>query len=500
MTWGIALFLLLIVGGGLSYLFLERKDKDPISSGESTRDVGTLLDPLVVELRSLIAPTDEDLLPFLDATSPQSKALAWLQQDKITLTYGRSTRTVLERYVLAVLYYSTMGPFWSSDNRGYNRFNFVHSSDVCDWNDGVFDVTNYTSLLDVRWMDTSGVYCANDGESIDILSLSDDNLHGSIPWELVLLTNLAYINIQMNALSGSIPTRINELTSLQFFSAAQSRLTGTLPELSSPLMRIISLSGNEFTGPIPDRWGATMPELAEIILVMNLLTGSLPASIGRLSNLGNLNVGDNQLTGTLPSDMGELSSLLQLSLSGNMLTGTLSSWIGQLSNLSVLEVSSNQLTGTLPSVLAELNSLQYIFLSTNQLMGTLPASFGRLSNLIQLNVDHNQLTGTIPSDLGMLTSLFQLLLSFNMLTGTLPSWIGRLSRLSILDVASNQLTGTFPSDLREMNLFTASFQENSFTGSMDESLCLLPNVLVRVDCAAVNCSCCDCCTDEACAP
>ena len=493
--WGFALFLLLMVGGGLSYFFLERKDKDPISSGESTGDVGTVLDPLLVELRSLIAPTDEDLLPFLDTTSPQSRALAWLQQDKITLTYGRSMRTVLERYVLAVLYYSTMGPSWSLDS-----FNFLHSSDVCDWNDGIFDVTNYTSLLDLRWIGTKGVYCANDGESIDVLSLRENNLHGSIPWELVLLTNLAYINVQLNALSGSIPTRVNELKSLEFFVADQSRLTGTLPEIFSPLMQIISLSSNEFTGPIPDSWGATMPDLTEIILVGNMLTGSLPASIGRLSNLGNLIVNQNQLTGTLQSDLGELSSLWQLSLSGNMLTGTLPSSIGRLSNLALLFVDANQLTGTLPSVLAELTSLQQLFLSTNQLTGTLPASIGRLSNLVQLNVDNNQLTGTLPSDLGELSSLYQLLLSFNKLTGTVPASIGRLSNLSILDVTGNQLTGTLPSDLREMtSLHSAGFQENSFTGSIDESVCLLPYVLeVRVDCSTVNCSCCDCCTDEEC--
>ena len=91
------------------------------------------LDYLVEELKFLIAPTSEDLLPFSGPSSPQSQALAWLQDDPITLTPSRSTRTVLERYVLAVFYYSTPDPS--------SRYDYLRCEDVWTWNAGIPAIT-----------------------------------------------------------------------------------------------------------------------------------------------------------------------------------------------------------------------------------------------------------------------------------------------------------------------------------------------------------------------
>jgi hypothetical protein len=127
--WILAMILLLVLVGGVAVYLLLRNinTKDSSQKDELAEDSVTTptvpeseapsfsplpLDPLVDELRSWIAPTSEDLLPFRDPSSPQSQALAWLQDDSIAMTPGRSTRTVLERYVLAVLYYSTSGPSW----------------------------------------------------------------------------------------------------------------------------------------------------------------------------------------------------------------------------------------------------------------------------------------------------------------------------------------------------------------------------------------------------
>ena len=338
MMWSMTMLLLLVVGGGVAY-WLVRKDKDAkkdtsptIASDEPPQDAGTgtfSLDPLVVELRSLIAPSEEYLLPFMDSTSPQSKALAWLLEDKITLTYGRSVRTVLERYVLAVLYYSTLGPYWN--------FDYLSRNSVCTWNNGA-DIQNLTAPDDGRWLNLLGVFCSNDGESIDILALRDNNLHGSLPWELVLLTNLEYINLEMNRLSGSIPTRISELTNLEVFIVSQNNeLTGTLPELFSPFTQVISVFGNKLTGTIPDSWGMTMPELTEVNVGLNSLTGTLPTSLGRLANLGTLWVAFNQLTGTIPSELGDLSSLWQMSVYSNSLTGSIDERLCLLPGLDRLE-------------------------------------------------------------------------------------------------------------------------------------------------------------------
>jgi hypothetical protein len=72
----------------------------------------TFGDPLLEELRSLDAISNNDISLFSDRKSPQSQALAWMKNDPIVMSSGRSTRDLLQRYVLAILYYSTYGPNW----------------------------------------------------------------------------------------------------------------------------------------------------------------------------------------------------------------------------------------------------------------------------------------------------------------------------------------------------------------------------------------------------
>jgi hypothetical protein len=89
-------------------------------------------------------------------SSPQSIAFNWvLNEDPLDLTAGlvdgsTNSSTVLERYVLSVLYWSTGGPNWT------NQFNFMTNNSVCDW-------LNETSITTV-----SSVECNDFGELFDI--------------------------------------------------------------------------------------------------------------------------------------------------------------------------------------------------------------------------------------------------------------------------------------------------------------------------------------------
>jgi hypothetical protein len=285
----------------------------------------------VDELRQWIAPTSEDLSPFRDPSSPQSQALAWLKDDSIAMTPGRSTRTVLERYVLAVLYYSTSGPSWP--------FGYLSREDVCAWNEEGQAQGNHTLL-------SKGVFCVKDGETIDQLSLMENNLRGSIPWELVLLTTLESVNFVSNGLTSSIPSRIGELTSLdsllldeneltgsipagiskltrlQWFTAVANALTGPLPDTFPSSTLNIYLDNNRLTGPIPESWGTDMPFLQALGLFGNLLKGSLPSTLGLLSQLRNLLIHNNLLTGAIPTELGQLSDLGWVTMEDNAFTGT----------------------------------------------------------------------------------------------------------------------------------------------------------------------------------
>ena len=279
----------------------------------------------------------------MDSTSPQSQALVWLQDDPITMTPGRSIRTALERYVMAVLYYTTNGPSWN--NHQLNR------NDVCTWNEQISDDIPDT------W---TGVACSVSGGTIDSLSLWRNNLVGPVPWELVLLTDLKSIIFNDNRLSGSIPTRISELSTLETFVLRSNKLEGGLPATISPVTSVLDLSYNLLSGSLPDSWWASMPALQKITLNVNKITGSIPTSIGQLQNMLSFQAALNQLTGTLPTELGLLTLLETLILESNYMTGSVPPELDQLSSLDELDIAWNSFFGSLNETVCGLSGLSFL--------------------------------------------------------------------------------------------------------------------------------------------
>ena len=140
-------------------------------------------------------------------------------------------------------------------------------------------------------------------------------------------------------------------------------------------------------------------------------------SDGRVTGL---DLEQNQLTGPIPAELGRLSSLKDLQLYSNELTGPIPTELGNLSNLTALDLGGNQLTGSIPPELGNLSSLTWLDLFSNQLTGPIPSELGNLSSLTLLDLSYNQLTGSIPSELGKLASLVYLALNDNQLFP--PSW------------------------------------------------------------------------------
>ncbi len=281
-----------------------------------------------------------------------------------------------------------------------------------------------TNWLSDRPLDEwHGVTTNGDGRVIT-LSLSGNELTGTLPARLANLTQLRELWLYSNELTGAIPPELGNLSNLE----------------------VLLLSSNELTGPLPTRL-ANLPKLRQLWLYDNALSGTIPRELGNLSNLEELSLGNNGLTGTIPPELGKLRKLRQLGLYRNALSGTIPPELGNLSNLERLSLFDNALSGTIPPELGNLSRLEELLLSDNALTGTIPPELGKLPKLTWLQLFDNALSGTIPPELGNLSRLEDLLLYRNALSGTIPPELGKLPKLRWLWLYGNQLSGCVPADL-----------------------------------------------------
>eukprot|EP00253_Pinus_taeda_P017544 PITA_17544 len=127
------------------------------------------------------------------------------------------------------------------------------------------------------------------------------------------------------------------------------------------------------------------------------------------------------LTGSLPPEIAELHDLdFYLNLSWNLLEGSLPMGIGKITIVQAIDISANKLTGVIPPTLGSCSELQSLNLSQNAFQGFIPDSLGNLQSLVKLDLSSNSLVSTIPESLEKLKMLQYLNFSFNNLTGEIP--------------------------------------------------------------------------------
>lgn len=374
-TWGFLLVLaLLLVGGTVAgvYFYLKSQqtsNEAPLITPTTSPTLPAPLSPpptvnimeaLRQELEPYIVRTESDLLPFQDPTSPQSLALEWLSTDPISLAENHATKDVLERYVLAVLYYSMDGPNWI-----WSGVPYLSGRATCDWNNALPWENDYAL----------GIYCLK-VPTVDGIAMQQLGLSGTIPWELSLLSNLANLEWDKNSIVGTIPTEFRRLGELHVLWLPSNELTGPLPNYLPTSIQSLDLTSNNFTGTLPSSWGDEMPDLFWLGLSHNQLTGSIPSSWQGLVSLRVLDLGSNQLNGTLPSTVGEAwSTLNSLFMEQNSFSGSLPTELGYLTNLRHLLINYNEFTGTVPTELAQLSNLRSFSFDHNRLIGSLNATF-----------------------------------------------------------------------------------------------------------------------------
>ncbi len=157
-----------------------------------------------------------------------------------------------------------------------------------------------------------------------------------------------------------------------------------------------------------------------------------------------LKLSNNNLSGSIPSSIGQLSNLIELRLMENGypnagIVGGIPVEIGQLANLTILDLSSNILSGNIPVELGNLTKLEELYLNRNKLMGTIPPEIGQLQELNTLFLEQNEnLEGPLPNELANLSKLERLVLFDNKFSGRVPSGLVDLPLLSQLVIIQNE--------------------------------------------------------------
>ncbi|KAG4094002.1 L domain-like protein [Neocallimastix lanati (nom. inval.)] len=103
-----------------------------------------------------------------------------------------------------------------------------------------------------------------------------------------------------------------------------------------------------------------------------------------------------KLNMTLSEKIGELTNLKQLSLSQTGLTGSIPKSLFKISNLEILELNGNKLDGTINNEFGNLKKLKTLNLNNNNLSGAVPESLFQIKSLENVNLANNKLTGQIP--------------------------------------------------------------------------------------------------------
>ena len=261
---------------------------------------------------------------------------------------------------------------------------------------------------------------------------------------------------------------------------AEAKLNGTVPAELGRLSELTALylHRNNLTGEVPGALG-NLTNLEWLSLYSNDLTGGIPTELADLSNLRRLYLNHNDLTGQIPGELGTMSSLTHLFLHRNNLTGTIPAdrWDG-LDNLVWLSLYGNDLTGGIPTELTGLAKLQRLYLHENRnLGGTIPAELGGMSSLTHLLLLRTGLSGSIPDALGDLSNLEWLSLYNNDLSGEIPGELGSLAKLQRLYLHYNDLTGEIPSELGDLGTLTNLWlNDNDLDGDIPASLENLTNL------------------------
>ncbi|XP_062109877.1 receptor-like kinase TMK4 [Humulus lupulus] len=373
-----------------------------------------------------------------------------------------------------------------------------------------------------------GVNCSSSGR-VTTINLANLDLTGTLPSNLASLSELTHFNLQGNRFSGPLPSFAN-LSLLEEIFLDHNKFNSVPPGCFQGLTSLVDLTmdqnGDLFVWAFPIELTGSR-SLVNLSMVSCNVNGSIPdIFFGSFPNLRNLNLSSNHLSGVLPPSFPD-SGIQKLSLSQNSFTGPIPD-LSKLDTLSELQLQGNLFTGVVPSSLMSIRSLRKVSLMDNRLQGPRPSfppyvtkvdvlggntyckdtagpcerqvdvllevardlgypslladswrgndvckgwryvkcdTLGK--NVTLVNFHKRSFTGKISPAFANLTELQRLLLNDNKLTGPIPDSLTLLPRLQLLNVSYNNLSGTIPTFQSTVTLITTG---NPLLGNHTSSL------------------------------
>ncbi|KAG2623337.1 hypothetical protein PVAP13_3KG054300 [Panicum virgatum] len=295
------------------------------------------------------------------------------------------------------------------------------------------------------------------------MNLSSNKLNGDIP--LSMAGSLAELVLSGNQFSGSIPQALFGYGNLTLLDLSQNDLSGAVPDefKSLPKLQTLLLSGNTLSGKIPVSLNVT--RLTRFAANRNLFSGSIPTWITKHVRM--LDLSYNNLSGSMPSDFLSHPGLQTVDLTSNMLEGSIPNSLSR--NLFRLRLGGNKLGGNIPNSICDGMSLAYLELDNNQLMGSIPSQLAKCKHLSLLSLASNQLQGPLPDGISNLEELVVLKLQNNSLNGHIPNTFS--ASLITLNLSQNSFTGQIPSRVFELQkLSTLDLHGNNISSGIPISI------------------------------
>ncbi|KAM0906447.1 hypothetical protein ACQ4PT_016757 [Festuca glaucescens] len=301
------------------------------------------------------------------------------------------------------------------------------------------------------------------------LNLSNSNFHGEIPIAIGKLENLISLDLSSHYGTFSDDRTIESTYFPNSLSVSNIQaIVGNLSNLRALYLDFVKIhsTGEEWCEALAKYVPRLQNSVREIERDKRL-HGSIPSTIGNLTNLRRLHINECGFLGPMPSSLGNLVNLRNLDIHGSDFSGPLPSTIGFLRNLKSLQVEDCKFVGSIPYAVGQLKELTRLVLRGSNFSGVIPSSIGNLTCLLELDLSMNFLSGEILTSIFILPALNSLALFDNQLSGPLQEFNVVSLSLVYLELGMNKLTGQIPRSIYELvGLRRLNIVSNNFTGEL----------------------------------